>query len=114
MRADIAERRRTEQRVGNRMQEYIRIAVPEQSLLVGNFNAPEDKRALRNQAVYIITLSDSHFFSSINQQRKRIRRLTQRSVSSFLPPSPSPSACNGSASSRKRRNSRQRYTRTPA
>jgi hypothetical protein len=65
MLADVAERRRPEERIGDRVQEHVRIRVPEQALLVGNVNASDDARPIGNERVNIKAGADAkaHAFS---------------------------------------------------
>lgn len=59
MTADVAERRRAEQCVGDRVQQYVRVRVAEQAALVRNRHAADDERAPRNELVHVVALSDS-------------------------------------------------------
>jgi hypothetical protein len=45
MAADIAQRRRTEQRIGDRMEQRVGVGMAEQPRLMGNLDAAEDQLA---------------------------------------------------------------------
>ena len=57
---DLPQRRRAEQSVHQGMREHVRIGVTVQPALERNFHAAEDELAPRNEAVYIISVSDPH------------------------------------------------------
>lgn len=59
MTADVAERRRAEQRVGDRVQQHVRIRVTEQAAFVWNRHAADDEGAPFDELMYVVALSDS-------------------------------------------------------
>ena len=58
MAADIAERHRTEQRIGNRMQQRIGVGMTEQAGGVGNLDPAENQLAAFDQFMHVVTLPD--------------------------------------------------------
>ena len=59
MAADIAQRRRAEQRIGNRVQQCVGIRMTEQTAAVRDRDAAEDQFTSRYQGVAVITLADA-------------------------------------------------------
>ena len=57
--ADVAERRRAEQRVGDRVQQHVRVRVAEQAAFVRNRHAADDEGAPLDELVHVVALSDS-------------------------------------------------------
>ena len=60
--ADIAQRGRAEQCVGNRVQQDIRVGMTEQPLFIGNRLAAEDQLAVLRKFMYVVSVTDSHSF----------------------------------------------------
>ena len=58
---DVAQRRRAEQRIGDRMQQHIRIGVSEQTLVIGYLHTADNELAACNQLMDVVTLANSHF-----------------------------------------------------
>src|SRR5574340_332899 len=65
MPADVAQRRRAEQRVADRVQQHVGIGMAEQAPVIRNVHAADDQLAPLYQLVNVETLSDSHVISSI-------------------------------------------------
>ena len=59
--ADVPERRRAEQGVHQRVGQYVRVGMAQQSLLIGDLHPAEDQLSPLDQPVHIIPMSDSHF-----------------------------------------------------
>ena len=63
--ADIAQRRRAENRVGYRVQQHIGVAVTDRLGIVGNRNAAQQKRPPRRQPVCVLSESNAHEMGSL-------------------------------------------------
>ena len=58
--ADVAQRRRAQQRIHDRVQQHIRIRMTEQAGFVRDGHPAHDQRATRHQPVHIVTVADPH------------------------------------------------------
>jgi hypothetical protein len=59
MAADVAQRRRAEQRIGDRVQQRVGVRMTEQAERVRDVDATEDQPAAGNQRVNVATLADA-------------------------------------------------------
>ena len=62
--ADVPQSRSTQQRIGNRMEQHIRIGVAQKSQFIGNLHTAQDQIPVRHQFVHVVSVSDPHFSSS--------------------------------------------------
>ena len=60
MLSDVAQRGGSEQRVHDRVCQYIRIGMTEQTVSVGNLHAAENQLSVFRKAVYVVTVSDTN------------------------------------------------------
>lgn len=81
--ADVAETGCAEQGVHQSVREHVRIGVTVQPALERNFHAAEDELAPRNEAVYIISVSDPHVVLPF-QIASAMRRSTGVVIFKFL------------------------------
>ncbi len=58
--AEVAERRRTQQRIGERVREHVAVGVSERTAFERNANAAEDQRASLDEPMRIEAVADAH------------------------------------------------------
>jgi len=58
--ADIAQGQRTEQRIGERMQQHVAVGMGDQPELVGNAHAAQGDEIALAEAVYVVAMADTH------------------------------------------------------
>ena len=68
MAPDVAQTGRTQQRIGDGMQQGIRIGVAEQPFFIRDIHATDDELAARDQLMDVETLTYAHFLFSLSKQ----------------------------------------------
>ena len=71
--ADVPQGRRPQKGVHHRVKQNVRVGVAVQAPAPGDFHAPQNQGAARRQPVNVISVSDSHDFSSCNMALARSR-----------------------------------------
>ena len=70
MPADVAQRRRAEQRVADRVQQHVGVAVAREALVVRNLDAADHEPAPGDEGMHVETLADAkHVHSPLNRMR---------------------------------------------
>ena len=57
---DVAQRRRAEQRIADRVQQHIRVRMSEQAFFVRDLHPADDQLAAFHQLMHVVALTDPH------------------------------------------------------
>ena len=76
---DVAKRRRSEEGVGNGVQQHIRIRVPQQPLFIRYIHAAEDELASLHQSMHVV--ADTHSRHTLSSLRRRTTPPSRRFAS---------------------------------
>ena len=77
--ADVAQRRRAQQRVHHRVSQYIRIGVAQQPPLIGNGDTAQNQGTALHQTVYVVAVPDAQIYHACTSRRRRNSSATDRS-----------------------------------
>ena len=58
--ADVAQRRRAEQRIGQGVQQHVAVGVGDQPMFVGNAHAAEGDEVALAEAMHVVAMANSH------------------------------------------------------
>ena len=62
MLSDIPQRGRAQKRIHHRMQQHVRIRMPQKPFFIWNFHAADDQLPVPHQTVHVISCSDPHIY----------------------------------------------------